>query len=395
MFSDRFDWGEAPNPLSRLLQEKTAAGTAVLDLTASNPTRAGFEYDADIILNALAHPDGMVYTPDPQGLETARQAVAAYYRDIGCEPSLDRLFLTASTSEAYSVLFKLLGNPEDEILIPRPGYPLLTHLARFEGLRPFSYPLRYDDEQGWDIDLDVLEALITPRTRAVVVVSPNNPTGSYLRRKTLAALDRVCSRSHLALIVDEVFSDFVAEEAPPDRVETALNRTEALTFVLNGFSKLVALPQMKLGWIAVSGESNRVRAARSRLETLLDFYLSVGTPIQLAAPVLFRLRGKIQSQVQSRLSENHRYLKTETDSALNCRVLRREGGWYAVIDIADAVTDEDRVLRLLDLDNTLIHPGYFYDFHREGFVVVSLLPSPNIFAAGIDRLIARFGSVTG
>jgi len=195
--------------------------------------------------------------------------------------------------------------------------------------------------------------------------------------------------------VDEVFSDFVAEEAPPDRVETALNRTAALTFVLNGFSKLLALPQMKLGWIAVSGESGRVRAARSRLETLLDFYLSVGTPIQLAAPAMLRLRGKIQPRIQSRLSENHRYLKTETDSVLNCRVLRREGGWYAVIDIADAVTDEDRALQLLNLDNTLIHPGYFYDFHREGFVVVSLLPPPKIFAAGLDRLIVRFGSGSG
>ena len=395
MFSDRIECGEGPNPLSRLLQEKTAAGTAVLDLTAANPTRAGFEYDADIILNALAHPDGMVYTPDPQGLETARQAVAAYYRGIGCEPASDRLFLTAGTSEAYSVLFKLLGDPGDEILIPRPGYPLLTYLARFEGLRPFSYPLRYDEVQGWDFDPDVLEALITSRTRAIVVVSPNNPTGSYLRQKALAALDRVCSRNHLALIVDEVFSDFVAEEAPPDRVETALNRTAALTFVLNGFSKLLALPQMKLGWIAVSGESGRVRAARSRLETLLDFYLSVGTPIQLAAPAMLRLRGKIQPRIQSRLSENHRYLKTETDSVLNCRVLRREGGWYAVIDIADAVTDEDRALQLLNLDNTLIHPGYFYDFHREGFVVVSLLPPPKIFAAGLDRLIVRFGSGSG
>ena len=395
MFSDRFEWDEAPNPLSRLIQEKTAAGTAILDLTAANPTRAGFDFDADIILNALAHPDGMVYTPHPQGLETARQAVAGYYREIGCKLTPDRLFLTASTSEAYSVLFKLLCNPEDEILIPRPGYPLLTYLARFEGLRPFSYPLRYDEVRGWDIDLDVLEALITPRTRAIVVVSPNNPTGSYLRWNTLADLDRVCSRHHPALIVDEVFSDFVSEEALPDRVETALNRTEALTFVLNGFSKLLALPQMKLGWIAVCGESGRVRAARSRLETLLDFYLSVGTPIQQAAPILLRLRGNIQSRIRSRLFENHRYLKTRTESTLNCRVLRREGGWYAVIDIADAVTDEDRVLRLLDLDNTLIHPGYFYDFHREGFVVVSLLPSPNRFAAGIDRLIARFGSFTG
>ena len=224
------------------------------------------------------------------------------------------------------------------------------------------------------------------------MVSPNNPTGSYLRRKELAALDRVCSRQDLALIVDEVFSDFVAEEAAPDRMETTLNRTEALTFVLNGFSKLLALPQMKLGWIAISGDIGRVRAASSRLEAILDFYLSVGTPIQRAAPALLGLRSMIQSQIQNRLGVNHRYLKAETDSTANCRVLGREGGWYGVVDFSDAVTDEDRVLQLLARDHTLVHPGYFYDFHREGFVVVSLMPPPNRFAAGIDRLMARFGS---
>lgn len=392
MFSHRFDWDDDPNPLSLLSREKIAAGVEILDLTAANPTRAEFDYDADAVLSALTHPDGMAYRPDPRGLKTARRAVANYYRDLGRDLDPGRLFLTASTSEAYSVLFKLLGNPGDEILIPRPGYPLLSHLARFEGLRPYSYPLRHDDAKGWSIDLDVLEALITPRTRAIVVVSPNNPTGSYIRREELAALDRVCRRKDLALIVDEVFSDFVAEEASPNRVKTAVDRTEALAFVLNGFSKLVGLPQMKLGWIAVCGSPDLVREAGSRLETILDFYLSAGAPIQLAADRLLKMRGAIQSQIQTRLAANHRHLKTRTEPTDNCRVLRREGGWCAIVDISDAVADEDRVLRLLERDDTLVHPGYFYDFDREGFVVVSLLPPAKIFSAGIDRMIARFGT---
>lgn len=391
MFSNRFDWQSPPNALGILLAQKRAAGRTIVDLTQSNPTRAGFIYDTAAILHPLSQPAAMVYEPDPRGLYAARQAVADYYRSVGAGIAPQRLFLTAGTSEAYGLLFKLLGDPGDEVLIPRPGYPLLAFLARFEGLHPVAYPLRHDDAAGWRLDMDVLSALITPRTRAVVVVSPNNPTGSYLKEDELAALDAVCRRHDLALIVDEVFADYAAADAPRGRVVTSVGRTGALCFVLNGFSKLLALPQFKLGWIAVSGEPDRSRAACDRLALLIDFYLSVCAPIQHASARLLDGRREIQRQVQARIDQNSRILREAAKGVSNIRALRREGGWYAVVDIADALGDEQRVLQLLDETDTLAHPGYFYDFGREGYVVVSLLPDPEMFRRGLENLIDAFG----
>jgi alanine-synthesizing transaminase len=390
MFSDRSNWDMSPNSLSALLQNKTSKGDAILDLTVSNPTRIGLDYDSEEILAALSQPQSMVYEPDPRGLVQARRAVSTYYRDQGERVDLDAIFLTASTSEAYSVLFKLLGNPGEEILIPRPGYPLLSYLACFEGLRAISYPLRYDDRKGWSIDMDVLRALINPKTKAIILVNPNNPTGSYVNRQEFAELDTVCREYDLALIVDEVFSDFNAAEKP-DRIRTAVNHSNSLTFVLNGLSKMAGLPQMKLGWIVVSGDPGLSAVALSRLETMLDFYLSASTPVQHAAKVLLHQRQVIQHQIFSRISSNSRFLEDETAKTSNIRSLIREGGWYAVIEVSDAVSDEDRVLQLLDQDNILVHPGYFYEFHREGFLVVSLLTPAAIFRDGITRLISRFG----
>jgi hypothetical protein len=391
MFSDRATWDISPNPLSRLLEKKKAGGEIIYDLTESNPTRAGFHYADKKILAALAQPRAMVYEPDPRGLAGAREAVRDYYRALKNDLDVQAVFLTAGTSEAYSILFKLLGNSGDEILIPRPGYPLLSFLTVFEDLRPVAYPLKYDPARGWSIDIDVLEALVAPCTRAIVVVSPNNPTGSYLKQQELRELDRICRRHDLALIVDEVFSDFQA--APiPDRVRTAAGRSNALTFVLNGLSKMAGLPQVKLGWIAVGGDPALAGIAASRLEMMLDFYLSVSTPVQHAAKKLLQQRKAIQRQMVSRLKENSRFLKEQLAQTGNCNVLQREGGWYAILEISDPVSDEDRVLQLLKKDNTLVHPGYFYGFDREGFVVVSLLTPVDVFQAGISRLTARFGS---
>ena len=390
MFSDRSNWNLSPNALSLLLQRKKSAGDIVFDLTESNPTRVGLDYDAETILAALAQPQSIVYQPDPRGLEEARQAIAAYYRDRGQRLEIDSILLTASTSEAYSILFKLLGNPKDEILIPRPGYPLLFYLACFESLQSIAYPLRYDVRKGWFIDMDVLPALITPNTKAIVLVNPNNPTGSYVKQQELAALDAVCHRHDLALIVDEVFSDFETA-ATPDRVRTAVNRSGALTFVLNGLSKMVGLPQVKLGWIVGGGDPDLAKAALSRLEMMLDFYLSVATPVQHAAQRLLCGRKAIQRQMLARITANGRFLAERVAQTANSRVLLREGGWYAIIEISDEVSDEDRVLQLLEHDNTLVHPGYFYEFNREGFVVVSLLTPVEPFQAGIIRLIKRFG----
>ena len=390
MFSDRFNWNLSPNLLSVLLQNKISRGETIFDLTESNPTRIGLDYNSEEILAALSQPQSMIYEPDPHGLCQARKAISGYYQDRGEHVELDTIFLTASTSESYSVLFKLLGNPGDEILIPRPGYPLLSYLACFEGLQAFSYPLKYDDQKGWSIDMDVLQALINPKTKAIVIVNPNNPTGSYVNQQELAELDAACREHDIALIVDEVFSDFNATDLP-GRVQTVMNRSTALTFVLNGLSKMVGLPQVKLGWIVVNGTPDLSTAALMRLEMMLDFYLSSATPVQLAAKKLLYQRQVIQRQMFSRIDSNSRFLEEQLAKTSNIRALIREGGWYAVIEISDVIPDEDRVLQLLDQDNTLMHPGYFFDFDREGFLVVSLLTPAAIFRNGITRLIFRFG----
>ena len=386
MFSDRFNWDLTPNALSEILLVMRSRGETIFDLTQSNPTHAGFDYNADDILAALAQAEAMTYEPDPRGLLKARRAIAQYYLEQSAAIESDAVFLTAGTSEAYSMIFKLLGNPGDEILIPRPGYPLISYLAGFENLKPFSYPLRYDDAQGWSIDLDVLEALITPKCRAIVVVNPNNPTGNYVRQKELAALDQICSRNRLALIVDEVFSDYYKSGRPPE-VPTTANYTQALTFVLNGFSKMLGLPQVKLGWVVVAGDPSLSEGARDRLEILLDFYLSVATPVQHAAARLLGHRRPIQQQILARIADNERFLIEQISRAANCRVLVREGGWYAIIEILDEISDEDRIRRLLEYEHTLVHPGYFYEFDKEGMAVVSLLTPIETFRTGIDRLI--------
>lgn len=390
MFSDRASWDVSPNRLSRLLEKKKAAGETVFDLTESNPTRAGFLYEDKKILTALARPPALLYEPAPRVLETARKAVRDYYRKSGREFDPDSIFLTASTSEAYSLLFKLLGNADDEILIPRPGYPLLSFLAVFEELRPVSYPLKYDPEQGWFIDIEILENLIHPCTRAIAVVSPNNPTGSYLKKRELSKLDALCRRHDLALIIDEVFCDYPAVSGfKPD--PAAVDSAGCLTFVLNGLSKIAGLPQMKLGWTIVRGKADLAAAARSRLETLIDFYLSVSTPVQHAAADFLGSRHAMQKQIVSRLEENSRFLQTQLAHIQNCKLLQREGGWYAILEITDTVSDEERALQLLEEDDTLVHPGYFYDFDREGFVVMSLLTPVKPFQTGVSRLLKRYG----
>jgi alanine-synthesizing transaminase len=394
IFSTRYDRHSPPNALGLLLADKKAAGRPVCDLTLSNPTRAGFTYDSESILAALGQPAAMVYEPDARGLPAARQAVARHY-DVCCGAGIDPegIFLTASTSEAYGILAKLLGDPGDEVLIPQPGYPLLSYLMRFEGLRPVAYPLRYHDALGWRFDPELLSALMTPRTRAVVLVNPNNPTGSYVKEDELGALDALCCRHDMALIVDEVFADYAAADAPGNRVRTAAGRTRALCFVLNGFSKMVALPQVKLGWIAAGGDPEAVFEACERLEVLLDFYLSVSSQVQHAAGRLFALRQPIQNQIQARLAQNSCFLHDQAERTSNFGVLRREGGWYAVVDIADAWDDEARAVHLLKTSETLIHPGRFFGFGRQGYVVLSLLPPPELFQAGVGKLVTAFGSL--
>ena len=388
MFSERFREDVTPNELSIILQDKKSRGETIFDLTESNPTRAGLRYDAKAIQTALASSAAMVYEPDPRGLETARLAISDYYRDLGVAVGSDAIFLTSGTSDAYSYLFKLLADPGDEILVPSPGYPLLAYLAGFENLKAVSYPLRYDDKNGWAIDMEVLRALVTPKCRAIVIVSPNNPTGSFIKAHELAGIDEICLENGLNVIVDEVFADFAATVLP-HRVKTAVNGCRAPTFVLNGFSKMLGLPQMKLSWIVVCGNSPSVQASCSRLELLLDFYLSVSIPIQHAAPVLLAGRRQIQQQIRLRTTANSRFLHRAIKGSADCTVRLREGGWYEILATHDPVCTEKRALQLLRDDNTLVHPGYFYGFQQNGFVVVSLLPTEKIFRTGIQRLLSR------
>ncbi|MBM4423830.1 MAG: pyridoxal phosphate-dependent aminotransferase [Chloroflexi bacterium] len=386
MFSSRLHWNLTPNQLLETLAAKRAAGIDILDLTESNPTRAGFVYDDTEILRALAQPKSLLYQPSPRGLPAARAAVADYYRDRGREIDPDSIFLAASTSEAYGWLFKLLADPGDEILVPQPGYPLFDFLTALESVRQIPYPLRYDDSAGWQINFERLQAAIGPRTRAIVAVNPNNPAGVFLKQRELAALNALCAERRLALIVDEVFSDYGCgkDEA---RVETTAGNEGALTFVLSGLSKVAGLPQVKLGWIQISGPQTVAAESASRLEFIADAYLSASASVQHAAPILLASRSSIQQQIIERLDSNHRWLETRARASLR-RVLKREGGWYAVMDFADSVADSDRAQRWLEEFNVFVHPGYFYDFAREGFAVVSLLTPPQTFMAGIQRLLA-------
>lgn len=388
MFSNRVIRNQAVNRLSRAREAKKAAGAMLLDLTESNPTRSGFHYEGDAIFQALARPDSLLYQPHPQGLPGARRAVADYYRERGVSVDADSLILASGTSEAYGSLFKLLANPGDEILVPVPGYPLLEVLTELESVRQVPYRLLYEEPRGWRIDMERLRNTISNRTVAIVSVSPNNPTGSFLKTDELAEIGGLCRQFGLALIVDEVFADY-GRGADENRVPCAAAYRDSLTFVLNGFSKIVGLPQMKLAWIHVSGPDALCRQAREHLEFINDAYLTVATPIQNAAADILRQRGMIQAQILSRVETNGSTLEREIETVPSCRLLKREGGWYAVLRLPDDCPDEDLAVQLLEKDDVLVHPGYFYDFPTGRFLVISLLTPLESFREGALRLAAR------
>ena len=395
MFSSRLNWGIPVNPLSRLLAEKRASGATILDLTESNPTSAGFTYPADRILAALADPRSLCYEPAPAGLLAARSAVSGYY---GGRVDAARILLTASTSEAYGLLFKLLADPGDEILVPRPSYPLFDFLAALESVRVVEYPLVYrlgiksaaGAHGGWSIDFDALARKITPRARAIVVVNPNNPTGSYLKKSELAELTDLCRRHNLAILSDEVFSDYALAD-DPGRVASLVNVDDVLTFSMSGLSKLVGLPQLKLGWIVISGPADVCKQALERLELIADTYLSVGTPVQWAAGPLLALRENMQAQILERVRGNLVYLESQIGRDSPWRVIEPEGGWYAVIQAPRIYSEEEWVLTLLGEHDVLVQPGFFFDFESEAFLVTSLLTASQIFQEGIRRILARAG----
>jgi alanine-synthesizing transaminase len=382
-FSSRLDWDLAPNRLSRLLDAKRSAGEQILDLTESNPTQAGFVYPSEEILAALSDPAALRYEPAAAGLPGARAAVAEYYSG---RVSPERILLTASTSEAYSFVFKLLADPGDEVLVPSPSYPLFEFLAALDSVRVVQYPLAY--RGTWSIDLEALAGLINPRSRAIVLVNPNNPTGSFLKPSELARLLTLCRENGLALISDEVFADYGYEpEAPLVRSLVAVD--EVLTFCLSGLSKVAALPQLKLGWIVVGGPAREREQTFERLELIADTYLSVSAPVQWAAPVLLGTRAAMQRQIMARVRVNRARLQNMIGNESPWKMLSAEGGWYAVLEAPRVQSEEEWVLNLLAEDNVLVQPGFFFDFAREAFLVLSLLPPEDVFREGARRILDR------
>lgn len=377
-FSDRLPDHLEPNPIARLLASLRASARRILDLTESNPTRAGLDYPAEIT-TALADPRSLVYEPSPAGPVQAREAVARYYSDRGFRVHPDRIILTASTSEAYSWLFKLAG---DEILAPRPSYPLFEHLARLEGVGAAQYPLAYDG--CWSIHAGDIRP--SERTRAIVAVNPNNPTGSFLKHDELRAIDAICAAKNLFLVSDEVFADYSFRD-DANRSPFAAAYDEALTFSLGGLSKSCGLPQMKLGWIVIGGPRPEAEAARERLELIADTYLSVGAPVLNALPRLLELGTVIREQIRARVRRNLTWLRAVIHSESPCAPLDVEGGWYATIRVPGVRTEEDWCLQLLGSHGVLVQPGFFYDFESEAYLIVSLLTSEAIFQEGVERIL--------
>jgi alanine-synthesizing transaminase len=383
MFSHRTNWQLTRNRLTEELERLRSGGAQILDLTISNPTRVGLHYDNAAILSSVASPQALDYDPQPKGLLSARAAVALYYQtEHHCDFDCERLILTTSTSEGYSFVFRLLCNPGDEVLVPRPSYPLFEFLADLQDVKLVPYPLIYD--HGWQMDFPSLEKLVSEQTRGVVVVHPNNPTGSYVQTHELALLNAFCRKHGLAIVSDEVFLDYALGEN--GRASFALNR-EVLTFTLSGVSKISALPQMKVAWIATSGPVAEVEAAMARLEVIADTYLSMNTPIQWATPTLLEQRKSIRRQMLNRVLANLAELDRQLTEQQTCQRLIVEGGWYAVLRVPVTRSDEELVIHLLREKSVLVHPGHFYDFPGEGYLVLSLITREKEFAEGTKRLL--------
>jgi len=369
------------NALTRALATRRAEGRPVTDLTESNPTRAGLSYPPDLLAE-LASPRALRYDPRPFGLDAAREAVARDHLRRGAEIDPGRVVLTASTSEAYTWLFKLLCDPGDTVLVPRPSYPLFEHLTRLEGVCTAPFHLEYHGR--WEIDFETMEAA-PERTRAMVIVSPNNPTGSFVSARELERLFALCRDRGWALVADEVFADYPLEADAP--VTDIAARAGVSCFTLGGLSKSAGLPQLKLGWIVVGGSQAECAAALAGLELIADSFLSVGTPVQVAAGALLERGAAIRAQIQDRTRTNLATLRQVMTSFPACEALKAEGGWSAVVRVPATRSEEQLILDLLDREGILVHPGYFFDFPREAFIVMSLLPPPDVFADAVARLL--------
>jgi aspartate/methionine/tyrosine aminotransferase len=382
-FSARTAWETTETELARALRERREAGLRLADLTASNPTHCGFKYDEAAILAPLAAPEALIYDPNPQGMLRPRQAVCRYYREHGAQLDPAQIFLTTSTSEAYSYVFRLLCDPGDEVLIAQPSYPLFDFLAALDNVRLVPYALFYD--HGWHLDLEAVRQRITPRTRAIAVVHPNNPTGHFIKPQERAQLEALCLEYGLALIVDEVFLDYpLTQEAGQS---FAVGPHPALTFVLSGLSKIAGLPQMKAAWIAAFGPEPALPEALTRLEIIADTFLSMNAPVQCALPHWLAHRHSIQQQIQARTQANLRKLDAQLATQSMVTRLAVEAGWYAVLRIPALRCDEDVAVDLVRADGVSVHPGYFFGFPGDGWLVVSLLAHEEQFRQGIETIL--------
>src|SRR3989441_8988294 len=377
MFAKRTNWNLTPNRLSEALAAHRAAGKPLIDLTVSNPTECGFEYDSSAILDALRNPAALSYEPNPRGLESARRAVAGYYADRHEDVSAEDIFLTTSTSEAYSYVFRTLCNPGDELLIPSPSYPLFDFLADIQDVSLVRYPLLYD--HGWQIDFRALEQAITPRTRGVIVVHPNNPTGHFAKQAEIEKLNSICSARELAIIADEVFLDF---ELDGNLAASFAANRGAPTFTLSGLSKISGLPQMKAAWLIAIGPQQWKSEALARLEVIADTYLSVNAPVQLAIPRFIQQHHAFQKQVMSRVRRNLTELGRQLAMQKVCSRLTVEGGWCVVLRVPATRSDEDLAIELLTAHGVSVHPGHFYEFASDGYLVVSLITPERTWAEG-------------
>ena len=384
MFSSRFPPELAPNALARAVQRARKSGATLLDLTETNPTAVGLAYPDDLPA-AFADRRVLSYRPDPLGAVEARDAVARTYVERGAAIDGGQVALTSSTSEAYSALFKLFCNPGDAVLVPQPSYPLFDLLARFEAVQAVPYRLRLSDD--WAIDRDSVLRALTPAARLLLVVSPNNPTGSMLRHDDREWLVSVADKHDIPLVSDEVFLDYPLSVR--SRSASLAGEDRVLTFTLGGLSKSAGLPQAKLAWIAVSGPQIARRASIERLAIVLDTFLTVSTGVQVAAERLIEFGRAIRATIRDRLAANLDTLERCVRSHSTLTLLQPEGGWSAVLRVPAVESEERIVLDLVNETGVLVHPGYFFDFPDEAFLVLSLLPESRVFEDGVSRLVKR------
>lgn len=384
MFSDRTSWNQLPNHLSQALERRRQSGSPAIDLTVSNPTACGFSYPEKALLSAFANPSWLHYQPDARGLLSTRTSIAQFYAQRSVVVDQGNIFLTASTSEAYTLIFKLLCNSGEHVLLPRPSYPLFDYLSQLNDVATDSYRLMYD--HGWHIDIDSIRQGITSSTRAIVLVHPHNPSGMVMKKEEFDQIVLLARDHNLALIVDEVFSEYRFGTSDTHQLSTA-DEQRVLTFTLNGISKLAALPQLKLGWIVVSGGKADVTEASARLELISDTYLSVNTPVQVAFADILQITAPIRSAILDRVRANYIHL-TKAVAGTSCSVLETEGGWYGIIRVPRTLSDEDWALALLEKEGVHLFPGYFFDMEEEGHLIVSLLPELEFFQTAITTIVS-------